>query len=52
MMQKALRGRVSGLSLQFEFTDGFEMMQKALCSIEEVPYFFSRSSIKFQSHKG
>ena len=27
-------------SLQFEFTDGFEMMHKAWCSIEEVPYCF------------
>ena len=44
---------VSGLSLQFEFTEGFEMMHKAWCSIEEeVPYYFSRSSIKFQGHTG
>ena len=27
------------------------MMYKAWCSIEEVPYYFSRSSIKFQGHK-
>ena len=43
---------VSGLSLQFEFTDGFEMIYKALTSIEEVPYYLSRSSIKFQGHTG
>ena len=28
------------------------MMHKAWCSIEEVPYCFSRQSIKFQGHKG
>ena len=28
------------------------MMHKAWCSIEEVSYCFSRSSIKFQSHAG
>ena len=27
-------------------------MHKAWCSVEEVPYNFSRSSIKFQSHTG
>ena len=43
---------VSGLSLQFEFTDGFEMICKAWSSIEEVPYCLSRSSIKFQGHAG
>ena len=31
---------VSGLELQFEFTDDFEMMHKAWHSIEEVPYCF------------
>ena len=36
----------------FEFIDGFEMMHKAWCSIEEVPYCFPRPSIKFQGHKG
>ena len=41
---------VSGLSLQFEFTDGFEMIYKAWSSIEEVPYCLSRTSIKFQGH--
>ena len=43
---------VSGLSLQFEFTDSFEMIYKAWSSIEEVSYCLSRSSIKFQGHKG
>ena len=43
---------VSGLSLQFEFTDGYEMMHKAWSDIKEVPYWFSRSSIKFQGHTG
>ena len=42
----------SGLQLKFEFTDGFEMMHKAWSSIEEVSYYFSRSSIKFQGHTG
>ena len=28
------------------------MMHKAWCSIEEVPYYFSRSSIKFQGNTG
>ena len=37
---------------QFEFTDGFEMMHNALYSIEEVPYCFWRSSIKFQGYMG
>ena len=44
--------RVFGLLLQCEFTDGFEMMHKAWCSIEEVPYYFSRSSVKYQGHMG
>ena len=39
---------ISGLWLQFEFTNGFEMLHKAWSSIEEVPYCFLRSSIKFQ----
>ena len=43
---------VSGLWLQFEITNGFEMMHKAWSSIEELPYCFSRSSIKFQGHAG
>ena len=28
------------------------MIHKAWCSIEEVPYYFSRSYIKFQGHTG
>ena len=42
----------SRLWLHFEFTDGYEMMHKASNSIEEVPYCFLRSSIKFQGHTG
>ena len=38
---------VSGLYLQFGITDGYEMMHKAWSSIEEVPYCFLRSSVKF-----
>ena len=41
---------VSGLLLQFEFTNGYEMLHKAWSNIEEVPYCFSRSSVKFQGH--
>ena len=41
---------VSGLLLQFEFINGYEMPHKAWSSIEEVPYCFSRSSVKFQGH--
>ena len=41
---------VSGLYLQFEFTDGYEMMHRAWSSIVEVPYCFSRSYVKFQGH--
>ena len=43
---------VSKLQIQFEFTDGFEIMHKAWRSREEVPYCFPRSSIKFQGHTG
>ena len=43
---------VSRLELKFEFTDGFEMMQKAWCSIENMPYYFPGSSIKCQGHAG
>ena len=38
--------------IQFEFTDGCEMMHKAWSNIEEVPYCFSRASVKFQGHTG
>ena len=41
---------VSGLELQFEFTDGYEMLHKAWNSKEEMLYYFPRSSIKFQGH--
>ena len=41
---------ISGLYLQFEFTNGYKMMQKAWSSIEEVPYCSSRSYIKLQGH--
>ena len=41
---------VSGLQLQFEFTNGYRMLHKAWSSIEEVPCCFSRSSVKFQGH--
>ena len=34
----------------FEINDGYEMMHKAWSSIEEVPYCFSRSYVKFQGH--
>ena len=43
---------VSGQQLQFEFMEGFEMIHKAWCNVEEVPYNFVRSSIKFQGHTG
>ena len=36
--------------MKFEITNGFEMMHKAWCSTEEVPYCFSRSSTKFEGH--
>ena len=41
---------VSGLYLQFEFTDGYEIMHKDWSSIEEMPYCFCRLSFKFQGH--
>ena len=41
---------VSGLYLQLEINHGYEMMHKAWSGIEEVPYCFSRSSVKFQGH--
>ena len=43
---------VSGLQLKFDFTNGFETMHKAWNSIAVVPYYFSRSSVKFQGHTG
>ena len=41
---------VSGLKLQFQFTNGYEKLHKAWSSIEDVPYCFSRLSVKFQGH--
>ena len=41
---------VSILLLQFESTNGYEMMHKAWSNIEEVPYCFSRSCVKLQGH--
>ena len=38
--------------LQFQFTNGYEIMHEAWSSIGEVPYCFSRSSVKFQGHAG
>ena len=46
------RPKLSVSGLELEFTDGFEMLHKAWHSIEEVSYCFSRSSIKFQGHRG
>ena len=40
----------SRLLLQFESSDGFEMMHKAWYSKEEVSCYFSMSSIKYQGH--
>ena len=41
---------ILGLWLQFEFTNGYGMMHKAWTGTEEVPNWFSMSSIKFQGH--
>ena len=41
---------VSGPLLQFELTNGDEMMHKAWCCLGEVPYCFWRSTVKFQGH--
>ena len=41
-----------GLSTQFEFTDGFEITHKDWYSLDEVPYCFSGSSVKFLCHMG
>ena len=38
--------------LDLQITDGYETMHKARSSTEEVPCCFSRSSVKFQSHRG
>ena len=53
MSQRSLPNvAVSGLWLQFEFTDGYEMMHKAWCNIEEVLFSFPKSTVKFQVHMG
>ena len=41
---------VSGLQLQLEFKYDDEMMHRAWYCLGEVPYCFSRSSVKFQGH--
>ena len=43
---------ISGLYVQFKLANGYEMMHKVWNNIEDVPYNFSRSSDKFQGHKG
>ena len=42
---------VSGLQPKLEFINGYQMMHKAWVGIEEVPYCFSMSSVKFQGHR-
>ena len=39
---------VSTLQLQFEFTDGYEMMHKAWSSLEKVPYYFQGHPSNFK----
>ena len=39
-------------AVQFEFIYGHKIMHKTLSGIEEVPFCFSRSSVKFQGHMG
>ena len=41
---------VSGLQLQLEFTDDYEMMHRASSGIVEAPYCFSRSYVELQGH--
>ena len=36
----------------FEFNNDYKIIHKAWGSIEDVPYCFSRSSVKFQGHTG
>ena len=43
---------VSGLYFHFELVDGNEMKHKAWSSWKDVPYCFSRSSVKFWCHMG
>ena len=42
----------SGAWLQFEFTDGYDMLQIVRNSIDEVAYCLSRLSVKIQGHIG
>ena len=41
---------VPGHKLQFELTNGYEMMGKGWSSTGEVPYCFSRSTVKLEGH--
>ena len=43
---------ISEQQLEFELTYGDGMMHRAWCGLGEVPYYFSRSSVNFQSHRG
>ena len=52
MGQKIAELGISRLLLQFELTNGYEMMHKVWSSVEEVPYCLLRSSTKFQGHLG
>ena len=40
------------VTTQFEFMDGYEMINIVFRSMEEVPYHFLKSSVKFQGHMG
>ena len=44
------RSRSQRSKPKLEFTYGNEMMHKAWWGLGEVPYYFSRSSAKFQGH--
>ena len=39
---------ISGLQLQFEFTDGYEMMRKSWSGMEELPYCFRGHASNFK----
>ena len=45
-----VKTQLNRLLLRFEFTYDDEMMHKAWWCLEEVPYCFSMSSVKFQGH--
>ena len=49
---KNRRLSASGLWLQFQFTNGYKIMHKSWSGMEEEPYSFLWSSIKFQGHRG